>query len=365
MRRDVFWDRRGSISILSALTIVGVIGFSALALEYGYGLLQQVENQRIADLAAYSGALVYNSTSSSSSANSAVGNIASLNGLTSSAASASVVSSPSGDGNQAVQVTVATNVPLRLARVLTTSTTMPVAASASAEINANAPGRIIALSGSGTGISLSGTGSITANNCQVESNSTVCANSGANPGDKITTKYLSYGSGTNLASSNCTISPPSGTSSVHISKATASDPLAGNSEVSGATGRISTVASMTSPSGPSGVPTGTNAAMIGTNPSTLNTEISNIVNNLNGTGWATSTVNVNNSNDTTGCYCPSGSPGSWSWGATVTCGSSCTGGGIGGQFVTITANRSVSSVFPTFGYVQNGTITRSVLVETQ
>ena len=108
-----------------------------------------------------------------------------------------------------------------------------------------------------------------------------------------------------------------------------------------------------------------NAAMVGSNPSTLNTEISNIVNNLNGTGWATSTVNVNNSNDTTGCYCPSGSPGSWSWGTTVTCGSSCTGGGIGGQFVTITANRSVSLLFPTFGFVQNGTISRSVLVETQ
>ena len=89
------------------------------------------------------------------------------------------------------------------------------------------------------------------------------------------------------------------------------------------------------------------------------------MNNLNGTGGATSTVNVNNSNDTTGCYCPSGSPGSWSWGTTVTCGSSCTGGGIGGQFVTITANRSVSPLFPTFGFVQNGTITGSVLVETQ
>lgn len=252
MLREISGDTRGGISILSALAIVSVIGFSALALEYGYGLLQQVENQRVADVAAYSGALVYNSTGSSSSTNTAVGKIASLNGLTSSAASSSVGSSPSGDGNQAVQVTVTTNAPLLLARVLTTKTTMPVAATASAEINANAPGCVIALSGSGSGISLSGTGSITANNCQVESNTTICANSGANPSDKITTKYLSYGSGTNPASSNCTISPPSGTSSVHISKATASDPLAGNSEVSGATSRISTVASITSPSAPTG-----------------------------------------------------------------------------------------------------------------
>jgi hypothetical protein len=108
-----------------------------------------------------------------------------------------------------------------------------------------------------------------------------------------------------------------------------------------------------------------NAAMVGSSPSTLNSEISSIVNDLNGTGWATSTVNVNNSNDSTGCYCPSGTSGSWSWGGTVSCGSSCTGGGVGGQFVTITANRSVSPIFPTFGFVNNGTISRSVLVETQ
>jgi len=83
MLRDMFDDARGSISVLSALTIVAVIGFSALALEFGNGLLQRVENQRIADIAAYGGALVYNSTGSTSSTSSAVGNIAALNGLSS------------------------------------------------------------------------------------------------------------------------------------------------------------------------------------------------------------------------------------------------------------------------------------------
>jgi Flp pilus assembly protein TadG len=108
-----------------------------------------------------------------------------------------------------------------------------------------------------------------------------------------------------------------------------------------------------------------NAAMVGSNPSALNTEISNLVNNVNGTGWATSTVNVNNNNDATGCYCPSGTPGNWSWGSTVSCGSSCTGGGIGGQFVTITANRSIAPIFTAFGFVTSGTVSRSVLVETK
>jgi Flp pilus assembly protein TadG len=108
-----------------------------------------------------------------------------------------------------------------------------------------------------------------------------------------------------------------------------------------------------------------NAALVTSNPSGLNTNISNIVNNTIGTGWATSTVSVNNGNDSTHCYCPTGTPGNWTWGSTVTCGSACAGGGIGGQFVTITASRAVSPLFPTFGFVANGALTRNALVETQ
>jgi len=92
--------------------------------------------------------------------------------------------------------------------------------------------------------------------------------------------------------------------------------------------------------------------------------ISAIVNSANCPDGASSTVVVNNS-DTTGCYCPTGTPGNWTWGGTATCGSSCTGGGVAGQFVTITASCSISPLFPTFGFVQSGTISRSALVETQ
>jgi Flp pilus assembly protein TadG len=108
-----------------------------------------------------------------------------------------------------------------------------------------------------------------------------------------------------------------------------------------------------------------NAALVATNPSGLNTNISNIVDNANGTGWATSTININNNNDGSHCYCPTGTPGNWTWGSTVTCGSACTGGGVGGQFVTITASRSIAPLFSAFNFVSNGTVSRSVLVETQ
>jgi Flp pilus assembly protein TadG len=108
-----------------------------------------------------------------------------------------------------------------------------------------------------------------------------------------------------------------------------------------------------------------NAALVATNPSGLSTDIGNVVNDTNGTGWATSAVDVNNGNDATGCYCPTGTPGSWSWGGAVSCQSACGGGGIAGQFVTITASRSFTPMFPSFGFVQNGAISRSAIVETQ
>lgn len=107
------------------------------------------------------------------------------------------------------------------------------------------------------------------------------------------------------------------------------------------------------------------AAVVARDPSVLQGQISDIVNNANGSGWASATVNVNNGNDATGCYCPTGTPGNWTWGSTVTCGSACTGGGVGGQFVTITATRAVAPIFSSFGFAPNGTISSNALVETQ
>lgn len=125
-----------------------------------------------------------------------------------------------------------------------------------------------------------------------------------------------------------------------------------------------------------------NAASVNsTSGASLASAISGIVANTNGTAWQDSTVVVNNGPSVTvtggssassgtasnadSCYCPTGSPPSWSWGTSKTCGSSCTGGGLAGKFVTITARRSATPLFASFGFVTNGTITRSALVATQ
>jgi hypothetical protein len=247
MLRQLMGERRGAITVLSAFAMVAVIGFSALALEFGYGLLSRVDNQRIADIAAYSGALAYNSSGSATTANSAAGNIVALNGLSSSAASSSVVASPSGNGNQAVQVTVTTSNPLMLAKLIKPGATLPVSATAYAEIKSDAPGCIIALSGSSSGVSLTGGATLTASGCAVASNTTITAHACSNT---ITTPAVNYN--TTAPSPSCALVAPAGTSSVKQNHASTADPLASKSAVTSATSRISSVSIITSPIAPTG-----------------------------------------------------------------------------------------------------------------
>jgi hypothetical protein len=263
--RNLWCDSRGAISILAAFVLVSVIGVSALALEYGWALLQKNEDQRVADLAAYGGGLVDESAScsrtcsaSSCSALSAANNIAALNGV--SGATSCVVASPSGDGNNAVQVSITTDVPLYLARVLTSSTTLPVTAGADAEVINDSPACIIALSGSGTGVTVTSAAGITADNCAVASNAAVTVSSAS----KITTKVIDYGTSYSTSGAS-SIVPPAGTASVTYSKTTTTDPLATNSEVTGAVARLSTVEALTSPAAPS-VSTGANLGFSASTP---------------------------------------------------------------------------------------------------
>ena len=150
--RKLLCDERAAISVLSAVSLAAVIGISALVTEYGHGLLQRSDNQRVADLAAYGGALAYNRVhnatgsvaSATTSGESAATKIAALNGLTGDGITVTptFVTSPRLDGNPAMQVTVATNLPMYVAEVLLASTTLPVTAISYAEIVPAAPGSV-------------------------------------------------------------------------------------------------------------------------------------------------------------------------------------------------------------------------------
>ena len=117
-----------------------------------------------------------------------------------------------------------------------------------------------------------------------------------------------------------------------------------------------------------------------TSGATLSSTVAAVVENNAGTNWANDTVVVNNGPSTTitsgasssggtasnadSCYCPTLST-TVAWGVAATCGSACAGGGLAGKFVTISASRTYTPLFSSYGIVQNGAITVTTAVETQ
>ncbi|WP_244420685.1 hypothetical protein [Mesorhizobium japonicum] len=53
------------------------------------------------------------------------------------------------------------------------------------------------------------------------------------------------------------------------------------------------------------------------------------------------------------------------WSTPMACGSICSGGGIAGKFVTITASKPYTPLFGGFGIVSNGNITVKAVVQPQ
>src|SRR5690349_2366904 len=121
-------SREGSVSIIGALILPVLIGIVALVAEFGHGLLARAENQRVADLAAYAGALAYNATSDTAKMTSAVNKVAGLNGIDVADVTTSLVTSPKTATNQAVTVQIRTGNILLLAPILGASSSLPVKA---------------------------------------------------------------------------------------------------------------------------------------------------------------------------------------------------------------------------------------------
>ncbi|MGH6958587.1 MAG: pilus assembly protein TadG-related protein, partial [Caulobacteraceae bacterium] len=246
--------REGSVSIIGAVTLPILIAMTGMVAEYGNGLLHKVEDQRVADAAAFAAATAYN-TDSSNSVTSVAQAVGAINGVAAADITASLVNSPTGDGNQAVLVNVSTQTPLILSRVLgNTQANLAVTASSYAEMKSGAPGCVIALNGAGSGVTLSGGTSVTADACAVASDATISVPCGT----AITSQAVDYDSAT-PPSEPCTgIQAPAG-KNLSIDKTVTPDPLAGNSGVATATARLTTVSALASPSIGS-IPSGTSVA---------------------------------------------------------------------------------------------------------
>ncbi len=192
-------DRRGSVTITTALILPCVLGFIALAVEFGQVLLTKVQNQRVADAAAYAAALAYSSTNSTATMLSVAQSIAALNGLASTTVSASLVtSSPRTSTNSAIKATITTSQDMLLAPVLNFGSSISISAVAYAEIPAGTPACVLALSSSGAGITLSGGTTVTASSCSIASNTTEAVPCGTS----ITAQNIYYG--TTAPSVGCT-----------------------------------------------------------------------------------------------------------------------------------------------------------------
>jgi hypothetical protein len=238
--------RRASVTTVAALVLPAMIGMVGLVAEYGHGLLSKVENQRVADLAAYAGALAYNTTNSTTAMTTAADSVAALNNVPAGDVNVSLVSSPSGDGQSAVEATISTQVPLLLSQIVGSGPNLPVNSTGFAELEAGTPACIIALKAGGTGVTLSGGTSVSAPGCAVASNNTVTVPCG----DTITTPTVAYNSAA-LPSQPCNgIVAPSGKTLSLVHTAT-TDPLATNTGVTTATARLATVGAMSAPSAPS------------------------------------------------------------------------------------------------------------------
>ena len=166
-------DTRGNFAVLTAVAVTSMAGVAGLVVDYGNGLLNRLQDQRSADVVAMAGATIYASTGSTTSMNLAISKVASLNGLPSGDVTASLTTSPNGDGNQAVLVTVQTNVARTLSQILSSGSTLSVAATSYAELKSSSgSGCILALDTTAhQSITVSGSANVQAPGCDIVANS--------------------------------------------------------------------------------------------------------------------------------------------------------------------------------------------------
>lgn len=245
-------NSHGNVLIISALVMPVLIGMAALVTEYGSALVQQAQNQRVADLSAYAGALAYNTTKSTDQMTAAAVNVAVLNGAPAASVTASLIASPKTTGVNAVTVSISTQQNLLLARVLQNRQQLQITSNSVVEVGAQpqTPGCVLALDGTQTGVTLSGGTTITAQKCTVSSNNTVTVPCGTT----IAAVGVNYNSTTAPSQPCGGITGPNGTAAVIAKKSTA-DPFAGNTAVTTAVARIASVTALsatTPPTAPAG-----------------------------------------------------------------------------------------------------------------
>lgn len=235
--RQFLRDKRGSAVTIVAIALPFLLGFAGLACEFGYSLVRQSENQRVADMAAYAGAIAYSQAQSEEQAQQAAWRIGALNGLSKAELQARIVPSPRDPSSQALKVDVKVDHPLYLSRILYDKASITIATVAYAQAAANDSGCMLALDQAGSGITLSGGTSISAAKCTVQSNAAVAVPCGT----YITAKAVTYGSAVTQPCGG--VKGPNGAAAT-VSRQITADPLDGSTAVAAATSRFKYVSSL-------------------------------------------------------------------------------------------------------------------------
>jgi hypothetical protein len=237
-------DTRGTVTLLVTMVLLALLGIVGLVVDYGAAMVLKAQDQRVAEITSFAGGLAYGSANQGAGALTAVVSaLAQLNGLPANSMTPHVVSSPSNDGNPAVQVTASTTTPTSLSRLLSGMTALTEAALAASEIRPAGMPCLIALSGSGSGVTLSGGTSVNAS-CTVASNSSVSVPCGTS----MQAAGVTYA--TTLSTPCNGITPTTGHSSVAYAETTVNDPLRGNAQVASLRARLATVAEQSAPAAP-------------------------------------------------------------------------------------------------------------------
>ena len=192
-------DNRGTIAVMSAFLLPIMIATVGLVYEFGQGLLIKSQNQRIADAAAYAGALAYNSIGSTSSMTAAALAVAKLNGVSVSSATQScppsspttpnlyvcLTTSPTGDNKQSVEAMISSPEMLVLAPVLkvlpngglNVSNSLSISSSSYVDLTGATSYCLVALAGSGAqGITSNGAPNANLQGCNIMSNTGMTCN---------------------------------------------------------------------------------------------------------------------------------------------------------------------------------------------
>jgi len=254
-------SQRGAVGVIGALMIPLMLGLGGFVAEYGNALVVRTDNQRVADAAAYAGALAYSNTATVAAATDAVNRVVAYNGIPATimkgaiavpTTTVAVGASPTGNGT-AVQVSISTDVPLFFTRFIAKSgaTTQAVPVTAYAELRGSTPACIVALSKTVTyGVSMSGGTKVEAPDCAVAAAATYSLTGGPT----LTAKAVAYGTSAPSLSGGAVINGSDHTpSSAKIINSAPTDPLTGSTEVSALTGRVAGVKSMTAPGAPTAV----------------------------------------------------------------------------------------------------------------